>query len=212
MNLKRRLATATAAGLLAATATACATHHHVVAVQQPAAASVVGPAAYGQNGQCYYLDDPQEALNLIAAGLCQPGWRPTVMPLDWHYTYADYYASPAYLTYVPLSYRSGWANQWGTKSTFYTTNITIIHNKEKTATYKGSDGKPITGNVTNFATPKAPSSTSAPLPVGARSSAPLPVGGARSTAQNTAPAPAPSTKPLPGGGARVVTPPKVSAR
>lgn len=207
MNLKRRLATATAVGLLAATATGCGTHHHTVVVQTPAAPVAYAPTSMGANGHCYYLDDPQEAYNLIAAGLCQPGWTPMMMPVDFHYAYADYLASPAYYnTYVPVRYRSGWNNQWGTKSTFYTTNITIIHTKEKTATYKGSDGKPYTGNVTNFTTPKT--STSAPLPAGARSSAPLPVGGARSTA----PAPAPSTaKPLSGGGARQ-SPPKVSAR
>jgi hypothetical protein len=210
MNLKRRLATATAVGVTAATLTACADHHHVVAVPQTNAVAYA-PPYLGENGMCYYVDSPGEVANLIAGGLCQPGWRPVVMPLDWHYRYADYIASPAYYNVYALpGDRGGWGRQWGTQSTFYTTNITIIHAKEKTATYKGSDGKTVTGNITTFAPPKTKAPTSAPLPAGARSSAPLPVGGARSTA----PAPAASTaKPLSGGGARSnPAPPRVSAR
>lgn len=192
MNLKRRLATATAVGLLATGLTACG--------NSPAVS--YAPAAYGVPGHCYYLDDPQEAVNLIQAGLCPSSWVPTLMPLAWHEEYFSYYNSGAYYnTYVPVRYRTGWVSQQNTFYTQYKTTIIVV---QKQATYKGSNGKTVTGTVNNFAPAKAP--TSAPLPVGARSSAPLPVGGARSTA------PAPSApKPLSGGGARQ-QPPKVSAR
>ncbi len=199
MNLKSRLATATAVGLLAATATAC--------TSSPAVS--YAPAAYGVPGHCYYIDDPAEATALIAAGLCPASWTPTLMPLAWHEEYYNYYASGAYYnTYVPVRYRTVWVSQ---STSFYNTNKTTILVVQKQATYKGSNGKTVTGgSVSNFAPAKAPSS--APLPAGARSSAPLPVGGARSTA------PAPSApKPLSGGGARQPSrnnsaPAKVSAR
>lgn len=125
-----------------ATLAACGTtHRHVVVTSQPAAYSM---NAYGQNGQCYYIDDPAEATALIAAGLCQPSWRPYPMPLSWHEEYLDYYNSPAYYnTYVPVSYRSGWANQWGPNSSWYRQNKTTIIVVQKNAVYKDPSGKPI---------------------------------------------------------------------
>lgn len=149
--MSRRTTALTVGAALVATASlatlaACGTTHHAVVVtSQPAQAVAAGygMTAYGQNGQCYYIDDRQEALNLIAAGLCQPGWQPYPMPLSWHEEYLDYYNSPTYLTYVPVSYRSGWLNQWGPRSTWYQQNKTTIVVVQKNAVYKDSSGKPV---------------------------------------------------------------------
>lgn len=144
---------AVAAALVSAvsvgTLSACATHHHVVAVTgQPAAPMAYSPPALGANGMCYYLDDPQEAYNLIAAGLCQPGWRPTLMPPAFHAMYADYLASPAYYNnYVPLKYRGRWETQWGSHSDYYVQNRTYIITQEKQAVYKGSNGATVTASA-----------------------------------------------------------------
>lgn len=72
MNSRTRLS---ALAVMAAGALAACTDHNVVAPVSYA------PAAYGVNGQCYYDDDPLEAVALIAAGLCPSGWLPTPMPL-----------------------------------------------------------------------------------------------------------------------------------
>lgn len=146
---RRTTALAVGAALVAtastATLAACGnTHHHVVVTSQPAAVSYA-PAAYGQNGQCYYLDDPQEALSLIAAGLCQPGWRPTLMPLYWHQEYYSYYASDAYMdAYVPRSY---WGSYHTQQNNFYTVNKTTIINVQKNAVYKGSNGATVAASA-----------------------------------------------------------------
>lgn len=148
---RRTTVLAVGAALVAAasvsTLAACGgTTHHVAVVQQPAPVAAVAytPNAYGENGFCYYIDDPQEAYSLISSGRCQPGWHPMAMPLAWHETYFDYYASPAYYnTYVPVSYRSGWGNQWGRQSTFYKQNVTVIINNEKKAVYKDNTGKAV---------------------------------------------------------------------
>ena len=65
------------------------------------------PAAYGISGQCYYAQDPAEAVALENAGLCPRSWVPTLMPLAWHEMYYGYYDSPVYYSrYVPASRRT----------------------------------------------------------------------------------------------------------
>src|SRR4051794_26586120 len=65
------------------------------------------PIAFGENGHCYYAQDPGEALALQRTGLCPPDWTPTVMPAYWHHRYWNYYSSPAYYrVYVPEPARS----------------------------------------------------------------------------------------------------------
>lgn len=151
--MSRRTTALTVGAALVATASlatlaACGTTHHAVVVtSQPAAPAAYSMNAYGQNGQCYYIDSTQEATALIAAGLCQPGWVPTLMPLSWHEEYLDYYNSPAYMTYVPASYRSVWLNQWGPRSTWYQQNKTTIIVVQKNATYKDPSGKPVAASA-----------------------------------------------------------------
>lgn len=139
MTRKSRLTAVTATAVLACAISACA--------DTPAQPTNLVPQAYGVPGQCYYLDDPAEALALIAAGLCPTGWVPTVMPLLWHEQYYRYYASPAYYnTYVPVSYRASWPAQ---QNNFYTVNKVTIVNVQKQATYKDSKGKTVPGSKVN---------------------------------------------------------------
>lgn len=99
------------------------------------------PVAFGENNQCYYVDNPAEAQMLINQGLCERHWAPTAMPVYWHQMYYPYYASPAYYnTYVPVATRTVYVtNQktWGQQ------NKTAIAEKAKAATYKASNGKTV---------------------------------------------------------------------
>lgn len=105
------------------------------------------PVAYGQNSQCYYLDDPQEAISLQQAGLCGPQgnyWVPTLMPLLWHEMYYPYYSSSAYYgTYVVASHRTVFISH---QTTFSHTYASEIKTQSAKAKYKGSNGKTYTGN------------------------------------------------------------------
>lgn len=105
------------------------------------------PMAYGQNNQCYYLDDPAEAIALQHAGLCGPTgnyWVPTPMPLLWHQMYYPYYSSPAYYnTYVVVAHRTTFVS---TQATFGRTYASQIKTESAQAKYRGSNGKTYTGN------------------------------------------------------------------
>lgn len=105
------------------------------------------PAAYGEVvngvGHCYWDDDPYEAQQLFAAGLCPAGWVATPMPLYWHERYYSFYSSPAYYnTYVVASHRTVYVAH---ETTFRTTYASQINAQAKTATYKGSNGKTVSG-------------------------------------------------------------------
>lgn len=107
------------------------------------------PAAYGETingvGHCYYDDDPYEAQQLLAAGLCPAGWVPTAMPLYWHEEYYSYYSSPAYYNrYVLVSHRTVYVTHETTFHTTYSSQITAASSK---ATYKSSNGKTVTGTT-----------------------------------------------------------------
>ncbi len=114
------------------------------------------PAAYGVAGQCYYVQDPVEATNLLAAGLCPHGWIPTLMPLAWHEEYYPYYDSEIYTNrYVPardlVVYRR-------TQTTFGRTYAVSIRTMSSRATYRSSSGGIVKGN--KVATTKFGSGTS----------------------------------------------------
>lgn len=73
------------------------------------------PVAYGENNQCYYLDEtdsdgdqvPDEVETLRQDNLCQATWVPRYMPDYWLVMYAPYYHSPAYYDrYVAAPYRN----------------------------------------------------------------------------------------------------------
>jgi len=107
------------------------------------------PAAYGETingvGHCYWDDDPYEAQQLLAAGLCPAGWVPTAMPLYWHEEYYSYYSSPAYYNrYVLVSHRTVYVTH---ETTFHTTYAKQITTASAKATYKSSSGKTVTGTT-----------------------------------------------------------------
>lgn len=101
------------------------------------------PAAYGQNGQCYYINSPAEAQALEQAGLCPAGWVATPMPLSWEQEYYAYYDSPAYYnSYVPVRYRTVYVHTESAFGTRYRTSITTLSSK---ATYRSSAGSTVHG-------------------------------------------------------------------
>lgn len=136
--MTRRIAALTAGLLIAAAA--------LIGCSHPAPVSYA-PAAYGEVvngvGHCYWDDDPYEAQQLFASGLCPAGWIATPMPLYWHQQYYSYYSSPAYYnTYVIASHRTVYVTH---ETTFRTTYATQINTASKAATWKGSNGKTVSG-------------------------------------------------------------------
>jgi hypothetical protein len=102
------------------------------------------PTAFGENGQCFYAHDREEAISLQAAGLCDRSWLPTPMPAYWQARYHPYYASPAYYDqYVPPRTRTVYVQvqrDWGNA------NRSAIATETKRATYLGSNGKQVTAD------------------------------------------------------------------
>lgn len=118
----------------------------------PAAVSYA-PAAYGmQVGSvydCYYVSDPLEVQTLVTNGYCPAGSVPTRMPESWLDEYFSYYDSPVYYnTYVPASYRTAYVS---TYHTYYVQHTTVINTASKSATWKGSNGKTVSGSQVNTA-------------------------------------------------------------
>lgn len=102
------------------------------------------PAAFGENNQCYYVEDPLEVVALQNAGLCPRTWAPTLMPLFWHQQYAYYYDYPGYYnTFVPVGFRTTYVTH---VHTFEKTYASDIKSASKSAKFKGSNGKTVTGN------------------------------------------------------------------
>jgi hypothetical protein len=111
---------------------------------------VPAAAAFGGNGQCYMpMQVPQTAWQAIeqqyiAQGWCQSGWTPILIPQQTYMAYYPYYSSPAFYThYVPATYRTSYVSY---ERSFGTTYKSQIAAAEKTATYKGSNGKTTTYN------------------------------------------------------------------
>lgn len=102
------------------------------------------PAAYGQNGYCYYINSPAEAVALQASGLCPHSWVPLLAPLMWQQMYYPYYSSPAYYNhYVPVSVRTVYVSHERSFGSTYRSRISTL---SKTASYRGSNGKVTTYN------------------------------------------------------------------
>lgn len=157
--MTRRIA-ALIAGLFIAVAALAGCSH-------PAAVSYA-PAAYGQQiggvYECYYVSNPAEVLTLVANGLCPAGSVATRMPESYLDEYFSYYDSPVYYnTYVPVAYRSGYV---GTYHTYYTTHVTVINAASKSATWKGSNGKTVSGAKVNTAKMKFSTGTGSTGKVG----------------------------------------------
>jgi len=108
------------------------------------------PPAYGQNNQCYYVNDPIEVTGpggLYDAGLCPRTWTPYLMPVTYHYMYAAFYDSPAYYqSYVPVSYRTTYTTYVTTfeKSPDYQKNESQYASQ---ATWKDNKGKTVPGST-----------------------------------------------------------------
>lgn len=102
------------------------------------------PAAYGQNGYCYYINSPAEALALQSSGLCPHSWAPLLAPLAWQQMYYPYYSSPAYYNhYVPVGVRTVYISH---ERSFGSTYRSQIATASKSASYRGSNGKVTTYN------------------------------------------------------------------
>lgn len=100
------------------------------------------PAAYGQNGHCYYINNPAEAIALQHAGLCPNTWLPMQAPLAWQEMYYPYYSSPAYYNaYVPVGLRRGYITS---EQSFGRTYHSAILTAERSAVYKSNTGKTTT--------------------------------------------------------------------
>lgn len=157
------------------------------------------PAAYGEGTSCYYVNSPAEAIALQAAGLCQPGWVPTLMPVYWHQRYYPYYASPAYYhVYVPAPARSAYA---GAERSWGASNRTAIATAAREATYKGSNGKVVSASkigATKYGGGARFGPPGTKFGGGARTATPGPAPGAGATpAPGATPSPAPAAKTAP---------------
>lgn len=101
---------------------------------------------------CWLADDYHEAALLMASGACPNTWVPILMAslsqgLLWHQMYAPYYDSYGYYgRYVPSAYRSTYVQHVTVFETRYKTEI-VKQSQSSTAKYKGSDGKPATGQA-----------------------------------------------------------------
>lgn len=111
---------------------------------------VYRPAAFGENGQCYYVQDKSEADAMIADGSCDRSWAATPMPAYWLFMYAPFYHSPAYYDqYVPSHRRNTFisrTNAWEKNPT----NIKQIDAAKSRATWKNSEGKTVAGTRINY--------------------------------------------------------------
>ena len=115
------------------------------------------PAAYGQNGQCYYVQNPQEATVLLQDHKCLSGWTPTLMPESWLLMYYAFYSSSFYRnTYVPSSYRSTYSSKL---NSFYSANKTTITQQASKGTYRDSSGQKVSGKQAGITIGKSGSST-----------------------------------------------------
>lgn len=102
------------------------------------------PASFGENSQCYYVNDPAEAVMLQQQGFCDSSWRPVVAPTYWQARYQPYYASAEYRDYyVPQNRRSAYTAYF---VTFERTNATLIRSEQSKAQYKDNKGTVVDGN------------------------------------------------------------------
>lgn len=111
------------------------------------------PDAYGvQVGgvyDCYYVNNAAEVQTLMANGLCPAGSVAYRMPESFLNEYFSYYDSPAYYnTYVPVAYRTSYES---TYHVYYVQHTTVINAASKSATWKGSNGKTVSGSKVNTA-------------------------------------------------------------
>ena len=103
------------------------------------------PTAFGENSQCYYINDPAEVVQLQAQGFCDSSWRPTMAPTYWQARYAPYYESAEYRDYyVPQNRRAAYTAYF---VSFDRTNASLIKSEQSKAQYKDNKGKTVDGNT-----------------------------------------------------------------
>lgn len=109
-------------------------------------------AAWGNAGlhQCYMpLGVPQSSWQAIeqryiASHYCQAGWTPIYMPQQTYMAYYPYWSSGVFYNhYLPASYRTVYVSY---ETNYGRTYHSQILSAERTATYKGSNGKTTTYN------------------------------------------------------------------
>lgn len=113
---------------------------------------VPSAAAWGNAGlgQCYMpLGVPQSAWQAIQQQYitnhyCQPGWTPVYMPQSTYMAYYPYWSSGVFYNhYLPVTYRTSYVSyETGFGRQYHSQILTA----ERTATYKGSNGKTTTYN------------------------------------------------------------------
>jgi hypothetical protein len=106
------------------------------------------PSAYGElvggQGRCYYLDDPFEVRQLQAAGLCPSTWIPVAAPGYWRDRYADFHATPFYVSrFVLPEHRQAFGSA---QNRYLTDRAPQIAAERTKATYLGSNGKMVTAD------------------------------------------------------------------
>ncbi len=101
---------------------------------------------------CWIASDYHEAALLAASGACPNAWVPILMAslsqgLYWHEMYAPYFDSYGYYgRYVPAPYRQTYISNVTVFETHYHTQI-VQAETSSAAKWKGSDGKPYTGQT-----------------------------------------------------------------
>lgn len=142
--MTRRI-TALIAGLFIAVAALAGCSHSTPVSYAPAAYGVQVGGTY----ECYYVNYPDEVQTLIAHGCCPVGSVATRAPESWLDEYFLYYDSPAYYNvYVPGAYRTTYIS---TYHTYYVQHTTVINTASRNATWKGSNGKTVSGSQVNTA-------------------------------------------------------------
>jgi hypothetical protein len=106
------------------------------------------PAAYGENGRCYYIEDEDEVEALKEEGRCNRSWTPLIMPIFWYSMYAPYYGSLAYRDrYVPSARRAAFASKVGGWERSYANDIRA---NQARGSWAGSNGTRVSGSAIDY--------------------------------------------------------------
>jgi hypothetical protein len=142
--MTRRVA-ALIAGLFIAVAALVGCSHSAPVSYAPAAYGVQAGSVY----DCYWVYGAAEVDALIAHGYCPVGSVATRMPDSYLNMYFSYYDSPSYYdTFVPSPVRTVYVS---TYHTYYVQHTAVITTASKSATWKGSNGKTVSGASVNTA-------------------------------------------------------------
>ncbi len=134
-TLKRRLAVGLATAVMAVGLTGCGPQEEPQDYQ---------PAAYGEDGKCYFVDDADEVVSLKDDDLCDDNDIAVQAPLPWLFLYMPYYSSPAYYDrHVSPAKRSVYKTTTSGFSTKYASDIKAAAPR---ASYKNSAGTTVKGD------------------------------------------------------------------